>query len=57
MFMVYAIAKYPNLGVKTEMESVRGLMVDEYRIYYERKPRTVVIHTIWNRRQKPDALK
>ncbi len=29
------LAKYPNLGIKTEIDSVRGLIVNEYIIYYE----------------------
>lgn len=27
------LAKYPDLGIKTQIEFVRGLIVDEYIIY------------------------
>ena len=50
------LAKHPNLGIKTEIESVRGLIVDEYIIYYEQQDNSIIIHTIWDSRQDPDTL-
>jgi len=50
------LAKYPELGVKTEMDSVRALIVDEHIIYYEHQQNTIIIHTIWNSRQDPESL-
>ena len=50
------LAKHPNLGIKTEIESVRGLIVGEFIIYYEHRENTIVIHTIWDSRQNPDKL-
>ena len=50
------LCKYPSLGIKTEIEFVRGLIVDEYIIYYEAKEGSIVIHTIWDSRQNPDSL-
>jgi plasmid stabilization system protein ParE len=41
------LAKHPNMGVKTEIEFVRGLIVDEYIIYYEHNEDAITIHTIW----------
>jgi len=49
------LLKYPNLGIKTQIESVRGLIVDEYIIYYEYHENNVVIHLIWDCRQNPDS--
>ena len=50
------LAKHPNLGIKTEIESVRGLIVGEFIIYYEHQNDTITIHTIWDSRQNPDNL-
>ena len=50
------LAKHPNLGIKTEIESVRGLIVGEFIIYYEHQDNTIIIHTIWDSRQNPDNL-
>lgn len=50
------LAKHPNLGIKTEIESVRGLIVGEFIIYYEHQDNTIIIHTIWDSRQNPDKL-
>ena len=50
------LAKHPNLGIKTEIESVRGLIVGEFIIYYEHQNNTIIIHTIWDSRQNPDNL-
>ena len=47
---------YPNLGIKTTIESVRGLIINEYIIYYEHQKGTIIIHTIWDSRQNPDSL-
>jgi plasmid stabilization system protein ParE len=50
------LAKHPNLGIKTEIRSVRGLIVGEFIIYYESQDHTIIIHTIWDSRQNPDKL-
>ena len=50
------LARHPNLGIKTEIESVRGLIVGEFIIYYEHQDNTIIIHTIWDSRQNPDKL-
>ncbi|MBX2962162.1 MAG: hypothetical protein KF687_06590 [Cyclobacteriaceae bacterium] len=50
------LTKYPNLGIKTEMESVRGLIINEYIVYYETRQSSITIHTIWDSRQNPDSL-
>lgn len=50
------LTKYPNLGIKTEIEFVRGLIIDDYTIYYESRKDMIIIHTIWDCRQNPDEL-
>jgi plasmid stabilization system protein ParE len=49
------LLKYPDLGLKTSEESVRGLIIDTYIIYYEVTDDKIIIHTIWDCRQDPDS--
>jgi plasmid stabilization system protein ParE len=49
------ILKYPELGLKTTEPSVRGLIIDDYIIYYEVTDDKIIIHTIWDCRQNPDS--
>jgi plasmid stabilization system protein ParE len=52
---VKLLIKYPDLGLKTSEESVRGLIIDTYIIYYEITDDKIIIHTIWDCRQDPDS--
>ena len=52
---VKLLLKYPDLGLKTSEESVRGLIIDTYIIYYEATEDKIIIHTIWDCRQDPDS--
>jgi plasmid stabilization system protein ParE len=51
-----ALIKQPEIGVKTEISSVRGLIVDDYILFYEYSSEMVIIHTIWDCRQNPKDL-
>jgi plasmid stabilization system protein ParE len=51
------LQKQPDLGIKTEIESVRGLIVDDYILFYECMQDQIVVHTIWDCRQNPVDLK
>ena len=48
------LLKLPNLGLRTEMETVRGLIVDEFILFYEFDKDHIMIHTVWDCRQNPD---
>jgi toxin YoeB len=52
---VKLLLKYPDLGLKTSEESVRGLIIDNFIIYYEITDDKIIIHTIWDCRQDPDS--
>jgi toxin YoeB len=52
---VKLLLKYPELGLKTTEPSVRGLILDDYIIYYEVTDDKIIIHTIWDCRQDPDS--
>lgn len=51
------LLKQPEIGIKTELETVRGLIVDEYILFYEVTSEMIIVHTIWDSRQNPDDLK
>lgn len=51
------LKKYPEIGIRTEMDNVKGLITGHYIVYYEITDIAIVIHTIWDSRQNPDSLK
>ena len=50
------LLKQPDIGLKTEVESIRGLIIDDYILFYELVNEVIVIHTISDCRQNPDDL-
>ena len=50
------IQKQPEIGRKSEIESIRGLAVENFIIFYEIEPTQIVVHTIWDCRQNPEDL-
>ena len=51
------VSIYPTIGLKTDMELVRGVVVENYIFFYEFNTSKVIIHTIWDCRQDPEMLK
>jgi plasmid stabilization system protein ParE len=51
------LLKQPDIGLNTEIESVRGLIVDDYILFYEYDNEKIIVHSIWDCRQNPDNLK
>lgn len=51
------LKKQPDLGVKTDIDNIRGLIVEEFILYYEIYPEMIVVHTVWGCRQNPELLK
>ncbi|MDZ7606078.1 MAG: type II toxin-antitoxin system RelE/ParE family toxin [Cyclobacteriaceae bacterium] len=51
------LLNHPDLGIKTDIASVRGLIVGDYILYYEETTDAIIVHTIWDSRQDPDKLK
>ena len=51
------LINHPNIGIRTEIEGVRGLIIDEFILFYEVSAEFVFIHTIWDCRQNPADLK
>ncbi len=51
------LIKQPEIGIKTDFESVRGLIVDEFILFYEATPHKIIVHTLWDCKQNPNDLK
>ena len=51
---VRLLLKQPDLGLKTSDDTIRGLIIENYIVYYETIEDKIIIHTIWDSRQNPD---
>lgn len=51
------LAHAPNIGITTKLKNVRGLIIEEFIVYYEIKDDTVLILTIWDCSQNPKINK
>src|SRR5512133_2421726 len=54
---VKLLEKQPEIGYKTDFESVRGLIIKSYIIFYENFPDKILIHSIWDCKQNPNNLR
>lgn len=53
---VKLLAKYPFIGLKTDMENIRVLIKGDFKIFYEIRMAEIVIHLVWDSRQDPSKL-
>jgi len=51
---VNLLLKHPDLGLRTSEDTTRGLIIENYIVYYEISGYKIIIHTIWDSRQNPD---
>ena len=51
------LVTFPEIGIKTEIDSVRGLIIENYIIFYETTNENIIVHTLWDSRQNPEKLK
>lgn len=51
------LLKQPEIEINTDLESVRGLIIDEYILFYEVTSEFIIVHTVWDCNQNPDDLK
>ncbi len=54
---VSLLKKQPFIGVRTDDENIRALIVENYILFYEVNQEHIIIHIIWDTRQNPDNLK
>ncbi len=49
-------AKNPELGIKTKFYQIRGLIVEDYILFYEILDDRIIVLKIWDCKQNPDKL-
>ncbi|MEI7594717.1 MAG: type II toxin-antitoxin system RelE/ParE family toxin [Bacteroidota bacterium] len=54
---VSSISKNPNLGIETDIDTVRALITGDYQIIYEIIADNIVISMLWDCRRNPDDKK
>jgi plasmid stabilization system protein ParE len=47
------LEKHPEIAIRTDVKNIRNLIVGNFGIFYEIKPSTIEIITIWDSRQNP----
>lgn len=50
------LINHPEIGVRTDLEGVRGLIVDKFILFYEITAEMIIVHTVWDCRQNPEDL-
>jgi plasmid stabilization system protein ParE len=50
------VAKNPEIGVRTKLDLIRGLIIEDYIIFYEIFEDKILILKVWDCRQNPDIL-
>jgi len=48
--------KNPEIGIRTDFEGIRGLIVGNYSLFYEVTRDNIVVHYLWDNRQDPNEL-
>ena len=51
------LLQQPNIGKKTDSINVRGLLIENYYIFYELNETHIIILSVWDTRQDPKRLK
>ena len=50
------ILRQSSLGIKTNLKSIRALIIGDYIIFYEATKSELIIHSLWDCRQNPEDL-
>lgn len=50
------VAQNPELGIKTNLEKIRGLIVGDYILFYEILDDRILVLKVWDCRQNPEKL-
>ncbi len=51
------VLQQPNIGKKTDSINVRGLLIENYYIFYETTETHIIILSVWDTRQDPKKSK
>ncbi|WP_309613942.1 type II toxin-antitoxin system RelE/ParE family toxin [Flavobacterium sp.] len=46
-----------NIGKKTDAINVRGLLIENYYVFYQINQKDIIILSVWDTRQNPNKLK
>lgn len=46
-----------NIGNKTDAINVRGLLIENYYVFYQINQKDIIILSVWDTRQNPNKLK
>ena len=44
------------MGIKTDVDGIRGLIIEKFILFYEVERSTIIVHYIWDSRQNPEEL-
>jgi len=50
------LKKHSDIGVQTDIQNVKNLIIAHYNIFYEIRSEIIEIITVWESRQNPDKL-
>ena len=50
------VAKNPDVGVKTKLNQIRGLIIEDYIVFYEILEERIIVLKVWDCKQNPDKL-
>jgi len=50
------VAKKPELGIQTKLDQIRGIIIEDYILFYEILEDKILILKVWDCRQNPDIL-
>ncbi|HEY9114543.1 MAG TPA: hypothetical protein VIN10_07560, partial [Bacteroidales bacterium] len=50
------LIKFPDLGLNTDIPGVRGLIIENFILFYEFDDKVIVVHYILDSRQNPEKL-
>ena len=50
------VSKNPESGIKTKLDQIRGLIIEDYILFYEILDDLIIILKVWDCRQNPDKL-
>lgn len=51
------LTQHSEIGAPTEEHNIKGLIVDDFILFYEITTDKIIVHTVWDNRQNPDDLK
>jgi hypothetical protein len=46
----------PDIGIRTDFEQIRGLILEDFVLFYEITNESIYVHLVWDCRQNPNDL-